>query len=167
MPSYIKHTINCRCTLPHLKNKDNNLHSFVVFSIVDDEGNIEPSYSQCNNCRLIHKITEIGESQILNKEDMPSLLTADEIKQSIPESILKAIEPYTKIDGMENEAEQLLFLPTLQEIKFIIENEKWGTPVVLFKEKMDDKIIGKYILLLGQSLFKIENFSMDEYVELK
>ncbi len=168
MPSYIKHLITCKCILPQLKDKIPPIfHSFIVFSVIDDNGNIEPSFAQCNNCRLIHRIIEINESTILNKQDMPSLLTAEEIKNNIPKPIIDAVEPYLKIDNLQKEADQLLYLHIWQEIDFIIRNQLWGKYVVLVKETMDDIITGKIIIILGESLYKIDNFTQKNYVELK
>jgi hypothetical protein len=150
----IKHQIECNCILPQFMNSNPVVfHRFNVFSIIDENGNVVPSYAQCNNCDAIHKVIEIGVSKQLPKESSNLLPNLIEIKQSIPENVRAIAESY-KVD-----------LPTWQEIQFIYENEKWGRKVILFKEEDDGKIIGKMLLILGKSIFKIENFIIEESEE--
>ncbi|NBP56906.1 hypothetical protein EBU71_10330, partial [bacterium] len=84
--SYIKHLIECKCVLVQYKNITPTVfHKFLVFSEIDGtDGLVIPSYAQCNNCGVIHKINEIGKSSQLRKESMTALLTIDDIKSSLP-----------------------------------------------------------------------------------
>jgi len=48
---YIKHLVECKCSLPQFRERDIPVpHSFVVFSVVNEDGSIQPSYAECNNC---------------------------------------------------------------------------------------------------------------------
>jgi hypothetical protein len=151
---YIKHLIECKCILPQFKNrKPPVFHSFVVFSVIEDNGDVRLSFAQCPNCGVIHKVTEVGVSAILRKEEMSSLMTVDEIKSSLPENLLKILSTYE------------LPLPTWQEISFIFDNELWGkSPVILSKEEVEGITTGKYLAILGKELFQIKSFTREEYV---
>ena len=61
----VKHLVQCNCMLPQLKSKS-ILHKFLVFSIVDDNNKVQVKFAQCNNCNVIHKVTEVCKSTILN-----------------------------------------------------------------------------------------------------
>ena len=61
-----KHLIKCRCVLPQFKKLDNPpVHKFVVFSALNEEGNVVTKYAQCNNCGVIHKVTDLCTSEII------------------------------------------------------------------------------------------------------
>lgn len=153
--NYIKHRINCKCILPQLKYKIPTIfHSFIVFSVIDSNQEFQISFEKCNNCGVIHKILEVEKSKILNgKEDMSTILSIDEIKKSIPEQISNVLQSY---DCPKH---------TWEEVKFILENSLWGKSVILKKEFVDDTTCGKYMIIFGESLIKIENFTREEYVK--
>lgn len=148
MTDYIKHLIGCRCVLPQFKQSNPiQHHYFVVFSIINDDGSVQPSFEQCSNCQILHKITEISVSSILNREEMKSLINIDDIKGSMPDVLIRLIEKY--------EPE----LCTWKEIKFILDNEKFPSrPIILTKDKADGLITGKYLTIFGSTLFKVDVF---------
>jgi hypothetical protein len=146
---YIKHLIECKCILPQFKNIPNPpWHKFIVFSQLESDGMVKTSYAQCNNCKVVHRITEVGVSKILNKEVMMTIPTIEDIKTFLPTWLTNLLEKY--------ECE----LPTWQEAKFIYENKIWGSPVVLVKEQDEDMVFGKYVLILGESLHKVEDYDL-------
>jgi hypothetical protein len=51
---------------------------------------------------------------------------------------------------------------TWQQIKFNYENEKWDRPVVLHKESYGEDLQGKYLLMAGKTLWRIESFSTED-----
>lgn len=147
MPDYVKHLIECKCILPQFRSMPNPpWHKFIVFSVIDDKGACKPSYAQCTNCNAVHKVTEVGLSQILNKDTMLSLPTIEDLKTDMPDWLVAILE--------RHECE----LPTWQEAKFIYDNKMWGRSVILAKERDGDSIMGKYVIILGESLHKIESF---------
>jgi hypothetical protein len=153
--TYAKHLVECKCVLPQFKKMENPpWHKFIVFSEIDENGACKMSYAQCTNCNAIHKVVEIGLSQILNKDTMRTLPTIDDIKNDIPSWLSSLLE--------RHECD----LPTWQEAKFVYENQLWGTPVILVKERDGDEVMGKYVLILGEALHKIENFQrFDGFIE--
>lgn len=155
MKTYEKHLIECKCILPQFKGKNPPVfHSFVVFSVIEGPNAVvQMSFAQCPNCEIIHKVTEIGVSTILRKEEMPSLITIEEIKSCLPESLLKLLSNYN------------LPLHTWQEINFIIENEFWAKrPVILSKEEVDGVTSGKYLMIIGKELYQIKPFTRENFV---
>ncbi|MEM4367403.1 MAG: hypothetical protein QXO21_00040 [Candidatus Anstonellales archaeon] len=161
MNGYIKHTIECRCILQQLKyysvnNKPLYFH-FVVFSEYDKDGNIIPSFAKCPNCGIIHKVTEVGQSTILQMEDMPSLLTEEELLNSLPSEIADILKQY----GVD--------YATLQQAKYIIEHKLWGQTILLAKDEIvtdqQVQVSGKVLIILGERLYKIESFTRTETIE--
>lgn len=148
MPEYVKHLVECKCILPQFKKiPDPPFHKFAVFNEIEDEtGRCKQSYSQCPNCGAVHRVTEVGQSDILNKDSMLALPTIEDLRISLPEWLTILLE--------RHECD----IATWQEAKFIYENEKWGYPVILAKERDGDNIIGKYVVILGKQLHKIETF---------
>ena len=150
MKTYTKHLIECSCSLPQFKNNVPPVfHKFVVFSEILETGLLESSYAQCNNCDAIHKVVEVGKSKQLPKETMNSLPRIDDIKTCLPDKMVKILESYKSE------------LVVWQEAKFIIENEKWGTPIILTREEDDGNVVGKFLLVLGDNLFKVDNFKSE------
>lgn len=151
MPAYVKHLVECNCVLKQFEHVHPTIwHKFVVFSIIDDDGTFKPSFVQCNNCRGIHKVLEVGVAEKLKRESAPTLPDEEEIKSALPERLVALISKYN------------LDIATWQEIKFLYENEQWGKPVVLTKETEGDVTFGKYLLLAGKTLWKVDSFSTED-----
>lgn len=76
---YIKHLIECQCTLSIFKEKTKPVyHKFPVFSLLDDD-NIISKYVICDNCDVIHYVNEVAKSEIKwGKENLKSLITTKE-----------------------------------------------------------------------------------------
>ena len=58
-------------------------------------------------------------------------------------------------------------LPTWEKAKFIIENQKWNSFLVLTREELNDNVEGKLLRIIGENLFKIESFSRSDHVSVK
>lgn len=143
-----KHLIKCRCVLPQFKNSidpEKKRHRFVVFSeVVDDV--VKQKYAQCNNCGLIHKITDICTSEIMpGKEAMSSILTLDDIKASMNANLASILE--------RHECD----LPTWEHAQYILENKRWGDFVILANDVDEDNRTVKYIRVLGENLYKVDS----------
>ncbi len=155
MTSGQKHLVKCRCVLPQFKHAVHPLqHQFTVFSVINDDDTVKPKFSQCTNCGVIHRITEIGRSEILSgREAMGSILKIDDIKPSLPDHLATVLE--------NNQAD----LPTWEAVQFIIENQQWGNFVVMTSDTEGDTKQGKYVRLLGEKMFKIETYERVEVVK--
>lgn len=151
---YVKHLIQCKCILMHFRQLAHPpFHKFIVLSEIGQDGNVLPSFAQCPNCGVVHKVTEVGVSTILRKEDLPSVLTIDEIKGNLPEKLVALLEPYS------------LELHQWQEVKWILDNEAWGRSVIIVKEKTDGLITGKMVQIIGTALWRVSPFSVEDVTE--
>lgn len=146
-----KHLLTCRCILQQYKSlKHPPFHKFVVFSVLDDADVVQKKFVQCNNCGIIHKITDLCKSTIIqSKENMNSLITIDDIKPSISSQLTKILE-ISQAD-----------LPTFEAAQYVVENKQWGDIVILTSETSDDSKNIKYIRILGENLFKVETHIKD------
>jgi len=131
---------------------DPPLHKFIAFSEIDSNALIVPSLVQCPNCGVVHKVKEVGLSEILRKEEASSMLTIEEIKSSIPKKIVDGLSGYP------------LEFHQWMELKWVIDNEQWGRPVILTKDSADGLVSGKYIQLISVDLWKFSNFSREELI---
>lgn len=153
MATGLKHLITCRCVLPQLKRlSDPPLHMFTVFSVIEDDGGFRVRFAQCNNCGIIHKVTEINRSIVVPKESMGSLVTVNDIRGSLPVGLANVLDA--------NDAD----LATWEMASFIVENKQWGSFVVLASDEEAGTRQGKYVRILGETLFKVESFVREEEV---
>ena len=147
----IKHLITCNCILKQFELVEPPVfHKFIVFSIINQDGSIKPSFAKCNNCDGIHKVIEVGVSEKLKRESSPALPDVEEIKTNLPEKLVELLVKYN------------LDLPTWQEVQFVYNNQKWDRPIILHKEQEGQDVYGKFLVLAGKSLWKIESFSTED-----
>lgn len=150
MSTPIRHTVQCRCILSQFQaSADVNLHSFIVFSVMDEDKNLIPKFAKCNNCGIIHKIVDVNRSEILKKEESAAILEIEDIKPSIPDVVCSILE---KCD---------VDLPTWEHVKWIYDEQKWGSFVVLTKEYEGTEIHGKILKILGTTLYKLDTYSRE------
>lgn len=151
----MRHLIECNCVLPQFKNKKPVMwHKFQVFSIIDENNEVIPKFAQCNNCGIIHKITEIGTSEITVKENIRSIRKVEEIKLGMQSDIAGLLEQYN------------MDLSVWEEAEFILQNKKWGSMIVLDTEIEDGLLVGKALIFQGVPvLARIESFSRQEIVK--
>lgn len=150
---YVKHLIRCKCILLQFrKMADPPLHKFVVFSELDANSSIVPSLAQCPNCGAVHKVKEVGLSDILRKEDAPTIMTIDEIKGGLSDKIVNGLSGY----DME--------LHQWMEVRWILDNEAWGRSVILSRDTADGLVSGKYVQILSANMWRVSNFSREELI---
>ena len=150
----IRHLIECNCILPQYKNRKPVVwHKFAVFSVVNENDEVVPKFVQCNNCGIIHKVTEIGKSEITIKENLKSIKTIEDIKFGIQSDIAGLLEQY-KCD-----------ISVWEEAEFILQNKIWGSMVVLDQEIENGIINGKALIFQGTPvLARIESFTRQDVV---
>jgi hypothetical protein len=149
----ICHLIECTCILPqYLNSKQPVFHKFITFSVIDENDTITQKYSQCNNCGAIHKIVDICKSEIMRgKEELSSVVTKNDLAFSIPKQLVELLNEY-KCD-----------VHIWEYVKFILDNEKWGSYVIIKSEELDGKKIGKFLVINSETKFGISTF--EETVE--
>ncbi len=147
----IKHLIQCHCVLPTLRRlPDPVFHSFVVFSVLEDGGNVVPKDAACNNCGVIHRIVDICKSEITTKESSSAIISIDDIQLMIPTELGNLLKGYD------------CDIATWELSHFVYSEGKWGEKVVLTREKADGSTKGKVLTIEGPQKFKIESYDMSE-----
>ena len=150
----IKHLVACQCVLSQFKSDPNPpLHQFIVFSVLGDDNTIQVKIVQCNNCGVAHRVTDVCKSEILKgKEDVSSILDLDDIKMGLPEKLVAILERHD-VD-----------LPTWEQAKWILENERWNEFVVLSKDVVDGVKQTKVLRILGSNMFQLNSHASDVYI---
>lgn len=145
----IKHLIECHCVLPQYRSvPDPSFHRFVVFSVIDDHDNVIPKYVRCNNCGVVHRVTDLMKSEvIMGNESDASVILIEDIKHSLPSNVVSVMESYS------------CDLPTWEQVAFIFETSQWGSQVILTSETIADERRGKLMLINGPVSLKIESYS--------
>jgi len=143
-----KHLIECHCVLPQYRKMANPIfHKFVVFSVLDEEGNVLPKMAQCNNCGAIHKVVDICVSEIApGKDEARSVVTKNDVSHSLPQQLVGLLEEY-QVEVADYEM-----------AKFIVENKRWGSVIVLSKEAEGDGYAGKVLNFVGQDKYRIDPY---------
>lgn len=151
MSQGIKHLVNCKCILPHLKgSKEPVFHSFVVFSVVDDDDKVVEKNAQCNNCGTIHRVYNLCESEILGKENSASVITIKDVSLLLPSEINSILASYD------------CDVATWELAQFLYSNSRWGDSLALTREEKDGTIEGKRLVLASENKFKIEPYTYTE-----
>lgn len=130
-------------------------HKFVVFSVINDKDEVIPKIVECNNCGTVHKVTELGKSEIVvGRDSVSSAVSIEDIQLSLPDNISKILKNY-KVD-----------LPTWEEVQFSLENDEWGKEILLTKEEVDGVTQGKILRLISTpDKIKIESFIREEFID--
>lgn len=138
--NFVKHLIECQCTLKIYKNKSKPIfHKFQVFSRIENE-NIVEKYVMCNNCDILHKVTEIFNSEIQwGKESLKSLVNSkDDIK-------------FNLISRKKNDIVDLLELNDIdisdwELVEYLVEKNEKGR-ILLSKEEIENNIVYKLLYI--------------------
>lgn len=150
MATGIKHLVECHCILPQFRDKETHTyHRFIVFSVIDDDDNVIPKHVQCNNCGVVHFVTDLTKSSIISGNDNDaSVMSIDDIKLSLPENVSHILSNYN-VD-----------LPTWEQVSFLLENEKWNSKVILSSdaEGNPDGAAGKLLRIVSPISIKIEPY---------
>ena len=143
-----KHIIECNCVLPQYRKSENPVfHKFVAFSVIDDSGTVVPKTVQCENCGTIHKIYDLCRSEIIpGKDETKSVITKNDIVVSLPDQLVKIFEDHN------------LGIADYEAAKFYLENEKWGSIIILSKEIEGGGYSGKTLTFVSPGKFKIDPY---------
>lgn len=147
----LQHLVTCRCVLPQFKRRPNPpRHQFVVFSIIVDDV-VKPKFSQCNNCGLVHRVTEVNRSDIMSgREELRSIASIDDVKVGLPPQLVGLLDA--------NNAG----LSVWEAAKHVYDGKRWGDHVVLTTDADAGMTFGKYVVIIGEALFKVETFEREE-----
>jgi len=149
-----KHLIECHCVLPQYRDRKETIyHKFSVFSEVDDSDTVVPTCVQCNNCGTVHQIYDICKSEICpGKDESRSVEKREDVCISLPTSLVELFESYS------------LEVVDYQYARFVLENKRWGTTIILSAESSGEKKEGKILRFLSEEKFRVEPFTRLEFV---
>lgn len=142
----IKHLIECHCYLAiYKKNSKMINHKFPVYSKIDEDGKVIPKNVKCNNCEALHYIVDVCKSELKAGKDQSSIvITVDDLKTMLPQNISNFL--------ISNEVD----ISTWEHIKDIIDERRWGEPVIIKRDIIDEKQQVKYVTLDSNLNIKIE-----------
>lgn len=147
------HLVDCVCMLPQYAKRDPPVfHKFAVFSEFDGDAVIE-KVAKCNNCGVMHRVTDICRSVIVYGHDnVRGALTIDDLAVSMPRDVADVLRA--------NDCD----LATWEHAKFNIDNRLWGSYTVISSEEVDGHRVGKALAFLDEAKIRIIPF--DELVEI-
>lgn len=131
--------------------KDPPFHHFPVFSVIDDNDQVELKYAQCTNCGIIHKVFDLCRSEILHgKEALQTLPRLDEIKLALSPEIRALLET----QGVD--------ITVYEQLVFIMDNRQWNEIVVLSTEFEGTTRTVKYLQVLGENRVRVQSTTLKE-----
>ena len=154
---YIKHLVECQCTLPIFKNKTKPVyHKIPVFSKIKENDEIEEKYIICENCDIVHNVHEVFKSEIKwGIEGLKSLVvTKDDIKFN-----LESLGHERLVNILERNQ---LHISDWEIVEFLLENEASGS-VILERNESDNNVIIN-MLLIENGRFKIKKELVQRYL---
>ena len=153
----IKHLIECHCKLAIFKNLEKNIyHKFPVYSKIDEYGRIVEKYRKCNNCEALHKIYDIGKSEIFaGKDQSETIMSLKDFKHLISKNIFEFLK--------ENNSD----ISNYYHVKDIIDEKRWGENIVIKRDVIGEKTQVKYIVIKSKSNFEIKNTVLEDTIIYK
>mgnify|MGYP003148429700 CR=1 FL=1 len=150
----IKHLVECHCKLVIFKNIDHDIyHKFPVYSKINEYGKIIEKFRKCNNCDALHKIYDIGKSEIFpGKDQSETIMKIEDFKYSLDSIIFNFLK--------DNNSD----ISNYYHIKDIIEEKRWGENVVIKRDIIDEKTQVKYITIESKNNFKIKNNILEDTI---
>ena len=148
--SGVKHLVPCHCILPQFRSRAEPVfHRFVVFSVIDEHDNVVPKNVQCDNCSALHRVTEIGRSEIaVGADESRAVRTIDDIAVGLPERLSALLRSY---DAR---------LSTWEECEFVLDESRWDTAVVLTRDNDAGVTRGKAVRIKSSDRYVIEQYEM-------
>lgn len=154
---FTKHLIECQCVLSIFKNKSKPIyHKFSVFSTINEDDSVNEKYVMCDNCGIIHLVSEISTSKIMwGKENLKSLVvTIDDVKFNLQTKNMNQI--------IQLAEKNQLSVADWEMIEYMIESEQSGI-VLLNKEEIDNNIITQFIEF-NQGKYKLKKEISQRYI---
>ena len=150
----LKHLIECHCYLKIFNSSENKInHKFPTYSKFDENDNIIPRLSKCNNCESLHYVYDICKSELRpGKEDINSILSKEDIMMMLPDKVNNVLT--------SNRADIADFEHALD----IIDNEVWGERIVVKRDIVDDVENVKILQIDGENKIKLYNKEINTIV---
>ena len=158
----VKHLLECHCTLKIYEKKDKNLdnhlfHKFPVYSKYDNKtGKFIEKIAQCNNCQTLHRVIDVCKSEIIpgGKDKDMTLTTIEDMELQLPNKL------YNFLVGQNTD------ITAFEHALDIIDNEYWGSQIVIARELIDLKYHIKVLEINGENKFKIIKKIIEDEINL-
>jgi hypothetical protein len=150
----VKHLVQCHCVLPLFRGKDPPVfHMFTVFSVVDENDNFIEKTAKCPNCDALHRVTEVGRSEIAHgKDGSSSAMDIEDIKSQLPTGLASILDRH-KVDEA-----------TYEQALFYVNTYNTDDPIVLARERLEDKTSIKALWMKPDRSFRIESIVRQDEV---
>jgi hypothetical protein len=148
----VKHLIQCHCVLPQFRGADPPVfHKFVVFSVIDDSDAVVERVAKCPSCDAVHRVTEIGQSEIVHGRDgSSSAIDIEDVKSQLPTPIVSILERH-KVDEA-----------TYEQALFYVNTYNSDDPIVLARETLDGRTSVKALWIKPDRSLRIETIVRQE-----
>ncbi len=156
-PPYVLHEVECLCFSRVQKAMAHDAHGrrFDVFSLVDDDGELVNSIVQCEDCGRKWEILGLDDYDLAQMDRMPTY-TKKRLQRVLPSDIVHLCDEWKVPTAM------------MAYISWIIQEEKWGTQVVLSNKKYrreDIAFESRILIIKGPLNFKIEEIQTSNVAE--
>lgn len=154
--NYTKHLIECQCTLSIFKNKTKPVyHKIPVFSKITND-KVEEKYIMCDNCNIIHFVTEICKSEIKwGNESLVALVnTKDDIKFNLTANNFNVVADILEKNQCHTS--------DWEAAEYFLENKESGT-ILLNKNEIDNNIIIN-LIEFNEGKFKLKKEVVQRYL---
>ena len=151
----VKHLIECHCFLKVFSQNEKQInHKFAVYSKINQNDKVIPKLVKCNNCEALHRITEVGISQLVPGRDQTSVtVTKEDLSNNLSNIITRVLIQYD------------CDISSWEHVEDIIEEKRWGEFVILRREIINEKTNVKLMEVLGAENIKIKNEIIDEFLK--
>ena len=141
----IKHLIQCHCVLPQYRSTNPPIfHKFIAFSTVEDD-QVREKVVQCNNCGVLHRITDHCRSEIIHgKEESGRVRTIEDVELGLPERL----SAYLKSQNID--------IATWEQIEWLLENNQ-ETEVVIRRDEQANRTNLKILMIKKDGSFRTRN----------
>jgi hypothetical protein len=155
--NFTRHLVECHCTLKIFQNRSKPVyHKFPVFSLLNEDGNIDTKYVACNNCGAIHEVSDVCKSEIKwGSESLQGLVTSKE-------DILFNLKTNKKDIAIEILEKYDCDVSVWEVVEHCIEN-KIDYTIVLSRQEMQDNIVFNCLNITG-GIVKIKKEISQRYI---
>ena len=151
----MKHLVQCHCVLPQFRSVDPPIfHRFVVFSVLGDDDVVVERVSKCPHCDALHRVTELGRSEIIHGRDgSSSVMNIEDVKSQLPSPLVAVLDRH-KVDEA-----------TYEQALYYVNTYNTEDPIILARENLGGgKTSIKALWLRADRSLKIETTIRQEEV---
>ena len=153
----IKHLIECHCKLVIFKNSKKDIyHKFPVYSKLDNDNKIIEKFRKCNNCEALHKVYDIGKSEIFAGKDQTNVtLSLEDISINFDEKLKRILDNHN--------CDISSYFHALD----IIEEKRWGEIIVLKRDIINEITNIKFLEIKGKNNFAVKFEKIEDTIMKK